>query len=54
MLVSHPFALQYGMFIPTIKGQGTDEQIQEFVPRAKCLEIIGTYAQTELGHGKFL
>ena len=54
MLFGHPFGLHYSMFIPTIEGQGTDEQIQEFLPRAKRLEIIGTYAQTELGHGKFL
>lgn len=42
------------MFIPTIKSQGTDEQIAEFLPKAERLEIIGTYAQTEIGHGLYL
>ena len=41
------------MFIPTIKSQGTDEQIAEFLPKAERLEIIGTYAQTEIGHGMY-
>jgi len=41
------------MFIPTILSQGTDEQIAEFLPQAQAYEIIGTYAQTELGHGNY-
>lgn len=39
------------MFIPAIKGQGTDEQQQKWIPLAYKLQIIGCYAQTELGHG---
>ena len=39
------------MFIPTIEKQGTKEQVQKYVEPAKRYEIIGTYAQTELGHG---
>ncbi|XP_055840110.1 probable peroxisomal acyl-coenzyme A oxidase 1 [Episyrphus balteatus] len=50
----NPFLLQNHMFIPTIKSQGTPEQIQKWVPKAESYEIIGTYAQTELGHGTFL
>lgn len=42
------------MFINMIIGQGTDEQHAKWVDRAKNLEIIGCYAQTELGHGTFL
>lgn len=37
-----------------IIGQGTDEQQAYWVPKAKNLEIIGCYAQTELGHGTFV
>ena len=44
------FSLQ-GMFIPAIKGQGTDEQQQKWLPLAYRMQIIGCYAQTELGHG---
>ncbi|XP_075478361.1 peroxisomal acyl-coenzyme A oxidase 1-like [Primulina tabacum] len=43
--------LHWGMFVPAIKGQGTDEQQQEWLPLAYKMKIIGCYAQTELGHG---
>ncbi|XP_067943579.1 peroxisomal acyl-coenzyme A oxidase 1-like [Watersipora subatra] len=50
----HPFGVHHLMFMPLIESQGTDEQIAEFKPKAECLEIIGTYAQTEIGHGTYL
>jgi alkylation response protein AidB-like acyl-CoA dehydrogenase len=40
-----------GMFVPAIKGQGTEEQQQKWLPLAYKMQIIGCYAQTELGHG---
>lgn len=43
-----------GMFIPTIEKQGTEDQKAKWLPLARDLKIIGTYAQTELGHGKLL
>ncbi|KAE9613135.1 hypothetical protein Lal_00027466 [Lupinus albus] len=43
--------LHWGMFVPAIQGQGTDEQQQQWLPLANKLQIIGCYAQTELGHG---
>nr|XP_026497149.1 probable peroxisomal acyl-coenzyme A oxidase 1 [Vanessa tameamea] len=49
-----PFMLHSEMFIIAIMGQGTDEQKEYWLKRANNLEIIGTYAQTELGHGTFL
>ncbi|XP_069795681.1 peroxisomal acyl-coenzyme A oxidase 2-like isoform X2 [Narcine bancroftii] len=45
------FGIHNGVFIPTIIGLGTDAQIAKWVPLAKDYQIIGTYAQTELGHG---
>ena len=42
------------MFIPTITGQGSDEQQARLLPLCNSLQIIGTYAQTELGHGTFV
>lgn len=39
------------MFIPAIKGQGTEEQQHKWLPLAYKMAIIGCYAQTELGHG---
>ncbi|CAH2989665.1 unnamed protein product [Chilo suppressalis] len=49
-----PFLLHLGMFVPTIIGQCTVEQKAYWLPRALRMEIIGTYAQTELGHGTFI
>lgn len=37
--------------MPAIKGQGTEEQKQKWLPLANKMKIIGCYAQTELGHG---
>ena len=39
------------MFIPTLEGQATDEQQKKWLGPAKRHEIIGAYAQTEIGHG---
>lgn len=48
------FELHIGMFIPSILSQGTPEQQATWLPLCMDLRIIGTYAQTELGHGTFL
>ncbi|XP_041975385.1 probable peroxisomal acyl-coenzyme A oxidase 1 [Aricia agestis] len=49
-----PLTLHYVMFIPTLMGQATVEQQAYWIGRAFNLNIIGTYAQTELGHGTFI
>lgn len=54
MTDGNPLGVHFGMFLPTIMGQGTDEQQHEWMMRAWRLQLIGTYAQTELGHGTFL
>ena len=48
------FELHYGMFLPTLIGQGTEEQLDAWFGQALSMRIVGTYAQTELGHGTFL
>ncbi|VDP53257.1 unnamed protein product [Heligmosomoides polygyrus] len=45
----HPLALHGIMFVPTLQAQCSDEQMH-WLERAVSREIIGTYAQTELGH----
>lgn len=50
----NPLGLQFIMFIPTILGQSTPEQLDKWLQRAMECSIVGTYAQTELGHGTFL
>ncbi|XP_075794518.1 peroxisomal acyl-coenzyme A oxidase 2 [Pelodiscus sinensis] len=42
------------VFKNSILALGTDEQIAKWIPLAEKYHIIGTYAQTELGHGTFL
>ncbi|KAG6460350.1 hypothetical protein O3G_MSEX011938, partial [Manduca sexta] len=49
-----PFSLHFSMFIPTLVGQASQEQKKYWLKRAINMEIIGTYAQTELGHGTFI
>lgn len=44
----------HNVFIRSISALGTDEQIAKWLPLAHDYKIIGTYAQTELGHGTYL
>ncbi|EFJ46884.1 hypothetical protein VOLCADRAFT_92640 [Volvox carteri f. nagariensis] len=61
-LVDFPGGLELhiGMFIPSILSQGSPEQQAKWMPLCMGLRlgihnrIIGTYAQTELGHGTFV
>ncbi|KAI9257747.1 acyl-CoA dehydrogenase/oxidase [Helicostylum pulchrum] len=46
-----PFRLHRSMFMPTLANQGTEEQKKLYLEPAIRHEIIGCYAQTELGHG---
>ncbi|XP_015514443.1 probable peroxisomal acyl-coenzyme A oxidase 1 isoform X1 [Neodiprion lecontei] len=50
----NPLTLHYVMFIPALMGQGTVEQQGYWISKAWSCNIIGTYAQTELGHGTFI
>ncbi|KFO35628.1 Peroxisomal acyl-coenzyme A oxidase 1 [Fukomys damarensis] len=47
-----PVGLNYSMFIPTLVNQGTTAQQEKWLHPSKGLQIIGTYAQTEMGHGR--
>lgn len=49
-----PLDLHLGMFLPTLLNQATPEQMDRFFIPAWNLKIIGTYAQTEMGHGKII
>ncbi|XP_020014929.2 peroxisomal acyl-coenzyme A oxidase 1 isoform X1 [Castor canadensis] len=49
-----PVGLNYSMFIPTLLNQGTTAQQEKWLHSSQGLQIIGTYAQTEMGHGTHL
>ncbi|KAG0046377.1 acyl-coenzyme A oxidase [Gryganskiella cystojenkinii] len=49
-----PTNLHETAFIPIIHAQGTEEQASYWGPLAEKHQIIGCYAQTELGHGSNL
>lgn len=46
-----PYGLHASMFLVTLREQGTAEQHKLFLEKAEKYQIIGCYAQTELGHG---
>lgn len=46
-----PASVSTYMFLPYIKHLGTDKQVQKWVEPILRMEIIGTYVQTEMGHG---
>ena len=53
-IISSPFGHNPLMFGPTLRLQTSPEQRNYWVPLLEAGKIIGTYAQTELGHGTFL
>lgn len=50
----NPLGLHTGMFLPALRNLSTPEQYEKWVTKAENYEIIGTYAQTEMGHGTFI
>lgn len=48
-----PVGLNYSMFIPTLLNQGTTAQQEKWMHPSQELQIIGTYAQTEMGHDTY-
>lgn len=54
MPTGSPLIVHAVMFVRAIKGQGTPEQYEKFGRRAENYEILGSFAQTELGHGTYL
>ncbi|XP_029936741.1 peroxisomal acyl-coenzyme A oxidase 1 isoform X2 [Myripristis murdjan] len=46
--------LHFVMFLPTLYSQCDPQQFQKWVPLAESFQVLGTYAQTEMGHGTHL
>jgi acyl-CoA oxidase len=47
----HSLNLNYVLALPALALQSDEDQIKEWLPKLKSLEIIACYAQTELSHG---
>ena len=52
--ITPPVDLTERIFYNTVKGQGTEQQKDKWLPLASTGEILTCYAQTEMGHGTFL
>eukprot|EP01017_Pseudomicrothorax_dubius_P048973 TRINITY_DN9029_c0_g1_i1.p1 TRINITY_DN9029_c0_g1~~TRINITY_DN9029_c0_g1_i1.p1 ORF type:complete len:674 (+),score=138.82 TRINITY_DN9029_c0_g1_i1:118-2139(+) len=46
-----PLSMQYAMFLPCLKLLASEGQLKEWLEPVRKLEMLGCYAQTELGHG---
>ncbi|XP_038834662.1 peroxisomal acyl-coenzyme A oxidase 1-like isoform X1 [Salvelinus namaycush] len=46
--------LHFVMFLPTLYTQCNKQQFKKWVPLAESFKALGTYAQTEMGHGTHL
>lgn len=52
---SFPLRLHFSMFLPTLLNQCNEEQQKRWLVRGWRMDgIVGTYAQTELGHGSYI
>ncbi|XP_019628558.1 PREDICTED: peroxisomal acyl-coenzyme A oxidase 1-like [Branchiostoma belcheri] len=50
----YPMSVHERMFLPTLRGQATEQQKEKWLKMAENYAIVGTYAQTEIGHGTFV
>ena len=50
-----PLRLNFSMFLTALLGQANEEQRREWLEKSWNMDgIVGTYAQTELGHGTYI
>ena len=49
-----PISLHETMFLANIEGQASKEQKEKWIGPTKRYEILGAYAQTEMGHGSYI
>lgn len=43
--------LHFAMFVPTLHNLCDPQQARKWLPLANSFQVVGTYAQTEMGHG---
>jgi len=49
-----PMSTHENVFMANIEGQGNEEQKKKWLGPASRYEILGGYAQTEMGHGSYI
>ncbi|KAK7092006.1 peroxisomal acyl-coenzyme A oxidase 1-like [Littorina saxatilis] len=49
-----PYALHHAAFVNTFAMLASEEQKAKWLPLMKDFHLVGTYVQTEMGHGSFL
>lgn len=49
-----PFGVHLLLFLPMLRLQASPEQLQQWLPLAESGKMLGSYCQTELGHGTFV
>ncbi|GMT21541.1 hypothetical protein PFISCL1PPCAC_12838 [Pristionchus fissidentatus] len=49
-----PLILHLAVFIPVLQSQAESDLVSEYLPRSMSTQVIGAYAQTEMGHGSNL
>lgn len=49
---STPVHVHFVMFVPALMGHANEEQQAKWLSDALMMKIVGSYAQTELGHGQ--
>eukprot|EP00039_Didymoeca_costata_P016857 m.307463 g.307463 ORF g.307463 m.307463 type:complete len:759 (-) comp16462_c1_seq3:1104-3380(-) len=46
--------IHFGLWLNAVQGQGTPEQVAEYLPKTLMMQVFGCFAMTELGHGSFV
>lgn len=54
LVISSPFGHNTVMFGPSLALQTSPEQRAKWMPLVESGQIVGTFAQTELGHGTYV
>lgn len=49
--MSGPMMPGFLLFLPTLAGQASDEQLAVWYPKTLAFQMVGAYCQTELAHG---
>uniref|UniRef100_A0AAX7V9Z6 Acyl-coenzyme A oxidase n=1 Tax=Astatotilapia calliptera TaxID=8154 RepID=A0AAX7V9Z6_ASTCA len=52
--IPEAMGIHFGVFLPTMHSQCDSQQKKKWLPLTESFQVVGTYAQTEMGHGTHL